>query len=171
MFQIIWGALNVFLLFYFFYVCIRSFILIRDNVGYFASGIFVIGILSVMNYNKKNVDEFVNVKEKILKQGAGVRHFTIEDTFANSFDLVIYNEFNSKENRFSIIKSKIYRYGFQSGTRWETKSIETSLSEDDTKLAYRINGVVVWHLLGVEFYRQTKDLVGEVDFYKKIKNQ
>ena len=143
--------------------------MIRDNVGYFASGIFVIGILSVLNHNKKNADDFVNIREKILKHGSGIRHFSIEETFANSFDLKIYNEFNPKENRFSIIDSKVHRYGFESGTRWETTSIETNLSEDNSKLTYHINGVVVWHLLGIEFYRQTKDLDGEVDFSKKIK--
>lgn len=169
MFQIIWGALNIFLLFYFFYVCIRAFRLIRDNVSYFASGIFVLGILSILNYNKKNADDFVNIKQKTLKYGSSIRYFTIEETFANSFDLKIYNEFNPKENRFSIIDSKVHRYGFESGTRWETTSIETNLSEDNSKLTYHINGVVVWHLLGIEFYRQTKDLDGEVDFSKKIK--
>ena len=167
MFQIIWGALNIFLLFYFFYVCIRAFRLIRDNVSYFASGIFVLGILSVLNYNKKNADDFVNIKQKTLKHRSGIRHFSIEETFASSFDLKIYNEFNPKENRFSIIDSKVHRYGFESGTRWETTSIETNLSEDNSKLTYHINGVVVWHLLGIEFYRQTKDLDGEVDFKKK----
>ncbi|CAM4378771.1 hypothetical protein [Flavobacterium terrigena] len=169
MFQIIWGAFNIILLFYFFYVCVRAFKLIKDNVSYFASGIFVLGILSILNYNRKNVDGFVNVKEKVLKQAYDVSHFTIEETFANSFDLKIRSEFNSKENRFSITDSEVHRFGFESGTRWETISIETNLSEDNSKLNYNVNGVVVWHLLGIEFYKQTKALNGEVDFSKKIK--
>jgi hypothetical protein len=50
--------------------------------------------------------------------------------------------------------------GFWFGCRWQTTSVRTELA--GPRLRYAVTGVLVWKLLGLELYREHKELAGTV---------
>jgi len=171
MIYLLWGLINVGLFIFFIVVCFKATKLIRENVGLFASIIFVFGLLSFIGQSNNDSDN----KELNSNQIKSWK-FNSEDSLNNaeSFFLDIdleknlVSEFNLgikyvriKESLENMpISANSSMTGFVSGTSWKPKSIIVKRTNTNDRFNYFVAGVVEWKLLGMTVYLQSKDYKG-----------
>jgi len=162
MLQLLWSALNVALLIYFIVICFRATKLLRENLGLFASILFVLGLLSFIGQSGKGN----TVQNEIVKQGfvaqdhldpASIKSITLtlEESLGNSTNLRIHYGKDST-GKMVPINAFSNRNGFVSGLEWVPQIILVKTTPDNTDFIYKIVGILRWKLLGSTVYSQTK---------------
>jgi hypothetical protein len=168
---LLWGLLNIGLFISFIVICFKATKLIRENVGLFASIIFVFGLLSFVGHSKIDNDNkepnsnqiktWKFISEDSLKSDESyLLDINLEKTLISKYELGIkYGK--HKQGQINIpISAYSSTTGFISGTNWKPLSIIINRTDDNNKFEYFVDGVVEWKLLGATIYSQLKEYKG-----------
>lgn len=173
MIYLLWGLLNIGLLFFFISTCFKATKLVREELGLFTSIVFAFGLLSfVGNSNDGNDNKEPNsnhiktwkfVSEDSLKKNESyLLYIDLEKTTIAGYGLGIkYGK--DREGQTNIpISAYSSTNGFIMGTNWKPVSIIINMTNDNNKFEYSVDGVVKWKLLGATIYSETKQYKGLV---------
>ena len=161
MIQLLWGLLNIGLSLFFLVICFKALRLIRDNIGYLASIVFVFGIVSPMGYensklNRKSSWEFAPKDSIITDQQSSV-NISLEKALFLKVGLNIHYGYSKTDHQNTPIDASSILTGFTSGLNWKPTSISVYKTTDNLKFKYSVYGVLEWKLFGTTIYTQTKD--------------
>ncbi len=121
-----------------------------------------LGLLIVSNLMKEKSPNQVFVLNTISETTNGTTKFsnkTVSLIDALTFDINV--QIISLVNDAEIIPTKAISVieGFTIGFDWEFKDFTTQTGKDGT-IVYTATGVLDWKILGIPFYSQTKDIIG-----------
>ncbi len=171
MLYLFWGILNIGLFLFFIATCFRATKLIRENFGLFASVVFVFGLLSFIGHSNNDNDnkepnsnqiktwKFAS-EDSLNRNATSLVDIDLEKTLISKYQLGIkYGK--DKQGQINIpISANSWTTGFISGTNWKPSSIIVNTTDDKNKLAYFVDGIVEWKLLGATVYSQPKQYEG-----------
>ncbi|MCO6175167.1 hypothetical protein NHF50_08910 [Flavobacterium sp. NRK F10] len=131
--------------------------MIKENIGYFASVLFIIVFLSFISKNNEesntvNVIHFENKnnfnKDKLFDK------IVLEDYFTTKYTLnITYEKRNSKDNL--PVSAYSMEEGLIAGTEWIQNDI-TIHKIDNTIFEVNVYGSIKWKLLNLKIYSQEK---------------
>lgn len=167
MLQLIWGILNALLLIYFIVICFKSAKLIKEKIGFLASFVFAIGLLSFIskpNENKiteKNIDILNQTNPKKAFNGNTYISFvTLENNLTSKIELTILHGEKESDKELIILNADCNRTGFMSGTEWQAKNIYVDNVEEKGFCKYDVNGIMEWKILGITIFSEAKNFKG-----------
>lgn len=164
MIQLLWGLLNIGLLLFFVVTCFKASRLIRDNIGYVASVVFVFGLLSFMsnkdtNLKQKSSWEFAS-KDSLITDMNSSLHIMLDKTMLTTLGLNISYGHHKTEEQNIPISAYSTLLGFMSGLNWKPTSISVYKTTDNSKFQYYVHGNLEWQLIGTTMYAQPKNYEG-----------
>ncbi len=172
MVYLLWSLLNIGLLLFFVFVCIRATKLMWTQMGPFASIVFVAGLLSfISNSNDHRVSKLVKPQTKTwvspltdsLNVGSFNRHLSLEKTIGLDFDLIILYGRHIITNREMPAIAISTMTGLLSGLTWQPTMINIQHTDNPTAYAYRVKGILYWKLLRSTVYTEQKIYKGVIE--------
>lgn len=174
MIYLLWALINLALIIYFVSICIKAIKLVRQELGLFATVIFVIGLLSFCTHNNdKNKDTNSNktrnwtfASSDSLKQDmSSFLRVELQDNLISKYEIAL--DYGKDKNNINVpISAFPSTTGFMAGTEWKPVSISVYKTNDNTRFRYYVAGSVEWNLLGVNVYAQNKMFEGTVSTEK-----
>lgn len=165
MFELIWGIFNGILLLYFIVICFKSVKLVKEEVGFLASLIFVLGLLSFMsnsndkNLADKNIDFLNQTNPKKTFNGNSFSHeVLLEDNLTSKIGLSLI--VGEKGTELIILKANCYRTGLISGTNWNVEQVDVDKQKDKNYCSYLVRGKMDWKILGITIFSEYKTFRG-----------
>ncbi|MEM0578045.1 hypothetical protein [Flavobacterium polysaccharolyticum] len=165
MLELIWGIFNGVLLIYLFVICFKSVKLIKEKIGFLASLIFVLGLLSFMsksndkNLADKNIDFLNQTNPKKAFNGNSFFHeVLLEDNLTSKIGLSIL--VGEKRAELTILNANCYRTGFISGTNWDVEHVDIDKQKDKNYCSYLVRGKMDWKILGITIFSEHKTFRG-----------
>jgi hypothetical protein len=172
MLELLWGTLNIAILIYFLIICFKVTKIVRENLGIFATLIFVFGLMSFIgNQKEENTENKIfNLQYETEKSehnkfdgNTYLREKILENNLMTDIHISISFGENSIEKK--LLTSYVYRNGFVSGTDWKTSNINVS-KLDNNNYQYNVTGTIDWKILGIKFYTELKEFNGEIELNK-----
>ena len=174
MIYLLWALINLALSLYFLSICIKAIKLVRQELGLFATVIFVIGLLSFCGRNNdKNKDTNSNQtknwtftsNDSLHQDISSFLKVKLQDNLISKYEITI--DYGKDKNNINIpISAFPSTTGFIAGTEWKAVSISVYKTNDNTKFQYYVAGYVEWNLLGINVYTQNKIFKGTVSTEK-----
>lgn len=171
MIHLLWGLVNIGVFIFFIAICFKATKLIREKWGFFASVIFVFGLLSFAgnagnnNDNKEpNSNHFRTWKfvseDSLQANESHLLTIDLEKTLVSKYGLgVTYGK--DKQGKTNVpINAYSSVTGFVSGINWKPVSISVNGTSDNHHFQYHVDGVIEWKLLGATIYSQSKKYKG-----------
>lgn len=167
MFELIWGIFNGILLLYFIVICFKSVKLVKEEIGFLASLVFVLGLLSFMsessdnNIAVKNID-FLNQSnpKKTFNGNSFFYEVLLEDNLTSKIGLLLI--VGEKGTELIILNANCYRSGFISGTNWNVEHVDIDKQKDKNYCSYLVRGKMDWKILGITIFSDYKIFRGNV---------
>lgn len=161
MFELIWGIFNGILLLYFIVICFKSVKLVKEEIGFLASLVFVLGLLSFMsessdnNIAVKNID-FLNQSnpKKTFNGNSFFYEVLLEDNLTSKIGLLLI--VGEKGTELIILNANCYRSGFISGTNWNVEHVDIDKQKDKNYCSYLVRGKMEWKILGITIFSDHK---------------
>lgn len=173
MLYLIWGLLNIGLVIYFLVICVKATKLVKEKIGLFASGFFVLGLLLFLgqpakdSYNRGANSDRINSnifasEDSLNLDATFLVTINLENNWISKKDLGI--KYGKEKQGQIIIPISAYSTatGFISGTIWRPISIKVNRTDDNNEFQYFVVGIVDWKLLGATIYTQSKSFNGIV---------
>jgi hypothetical protein len=167
MLPLIWGMLNIVIYGYFIFLTFKAAKFVRERIGALASVIFVVTLFSITIYaNNNNVGSTPGRKwqfspaDNSEKSGANFVVIGLEKTIASSYNLGVSYQITEKTHTNIPINAWSFQTGFVSGSIWKPTSITVNPAPASNKLAYSVDGINEWKLLGITLYAQSKHYAG-----------
>lgn len=168
---LLWSILNIGLFVFFIIICFRATKLIRENVGLFASIIFVFGLFSFVtqtkidSHNKEPHSNQIRTWKFISEDSSKVidqylLDIDLEKNLFSTYHLGIKYGKDKQGQILTPISANSHTTGFVSGTNWEPVSILVNKTDEYNKFEYSVTGVIEWKLLGATIYSQLKQYKG-----------
>ena len=175
MIYLLWALINLALIIYFLSICIKAIKLVRQELGLFATVIFVIGLLSFCGHNNdKNKNSNSNQtknwtftsSDSLSQDMSSLLDVKLQDNLISKYEITI--DYGKDKNNINVpISAFPSTNGFTAGTEWKPISISVYKTNDNTKFQYYVAGYIEWNLLGVNVYTQNKMFEGTVSIEKK----
>lgn len=170
MIYLLWGLLNLLLLFFLCYFIYKAAKRKWGGFWAFISVLLTIGITSVLN--SRGGEEEPNSSQ--LKTWQLISKDSLDQSFTTSTDLEldknILHSYNlgilwcSRKGTETRIPASAYTLtnGYRIGTKWIPFLITTSPSNIEGSYQYDVIGTVEWSIIGIKLYSQTKRWSGIV---------
>lgn len=176
MIYLLWALINLALIIYFLSICIKAIKLVRQELGLFATVIFVIGLLSFCGHNNdKNKDSNSNQtknwtftsNDSLNQEMRSFLRVKLQNNLISKYEITL--DYSKDKNNVNVpISAFPTTNGFTAGTEWKPVSISVYKTHDNTKFQYYVAGYVEWNLLGVNVYTQNKIFEGTVSTEKPV---
>ncbi|MBP6759067.1 MAG: hypothetical protein KA133_07435 [Flavobacterium sp.] len=167
MLEIIWGILNIGILVYFTIICFKAAKIIRENLGGWATLVFVLGLLSFMEKKEEdNSFKSFNLQEE--------KKDTVQNYVGNSYGKDVLLEDNlatqirarimygKDSTGKKLLKATASRDGFVSGTYWNPSHFLVSKLDNKDNYEYDVIGTLEWKILGIRLYTESKEFIGKI---------
>jgi len=167
MLEIIWGILNIGILVYFIIICFKAAKIIRENLGGWATLVFVLGLLSFMGKKEEdNSFKSFNLQEE--------KKDTVQNYVGNSYgkDVLLEDNLATKIRAHisygedstgkKLLKATASRDGFISGTYWNPSHFLVSKLDNKDNYEYDVIGTLEWKILGIRLYTESKEFIGKI---------
>lgn len=167
MLEIIWGILNIGILIYFIIICFKAAKIIRENLGGWATLVFVLGLLSFMGRKEEdNSFKSFNLQEEkkdVVQKSSEYsrsKEILLEDNLATQIKARIMYGKDSTGKK--LLKATASRDGFVSGTYWEPSHFLVSKLDNKDNYEYDVIGTLGWKILGIRLYTESKRFNGKI---------
>lgn len=167
MLEIIWGILNIGILVYFIIICFKAAKIIRENLGGWATLVFVLGLLSFMGKKEEdNSFKSFNLQEEkkdvVPKSSEYSRskEILLEDNLATKIRAQIMYGKDGTEKK--LLEGTASRDGFVSGTYWKPSHFDVSKLDNKDNYEYDVIGSMEWKILGITLYTESKQFNGKI---------
>jgi hypothetical protein len=166
MLEIIWGILNIGIFVYFMIICFKAAKIIRENLGGWATLVFVLGLLSFMG--KKEEDNSFKSFNLQKEQKDTVQNYVgnsygkdilLEDNLATQIRAHI--SYGEDKTGKKLLKAMASRDGFVSGTYWKPILFNVSKLDNNDNYEYQVIGSMEWKILGIKLYTESKEFNGK----------
>ncbi|MOA26985.1 hypothetical protein D3C78_1478200 [compost metagenome] len=87
-------------------------------------------------------------------------NISIDKNLVSSRNLTIWYGKSKQGHLNTPVYASSSTTGFVSGISWEPKTVNVSRTSNDGKFSYHVFGTVVWKLMGIKLYRQSKQYEG-----------
>lgn len=167
MLEIIWGIGNIGILVYFIIICFKAAKIIRENLGGWATLVFVLGLLSFMGKKEEdNSFKTFNLQEE--------KKDTVQNYVGNSYgkDVLLednlatqiraYISYGEDKTGKKLLKAMASRDGFVSGTSWKPSFFNVSKLDNKDNYEYQVIGSMEWKILGIKLYTESKEFNGKI---------
>ncbi|RRB07503.1 hypothetical protein [Larkinella rosea] len=171
MLYLIWTLVNIGLFVYFIFLCAQSARLLKEKTGFYASVIFVFGLVSLaVNSGRKtsifkgNPDERtwkLVEKKEIIPNSIRFSEQAIDDNMLFSILLRVENGTEKTTAKTIPVEAHSFVIGSITGYQWEPTLISVNAT-NGANYAYRVIGILHWKLLGISLYSQPKMYAGIV---------
>ena len=159
MIHLIWSVLNTLLLIIF-TILLFGFIfqgtkILRGKFKHISAFILIGGIIGI-TYATSSEPKSNNIKVakfNVPYNQVRSKTFVLEDNLTH--DITIHTQYFKSNNTIELIEGASSLGGFVSGLDWQMKHF-TSTERKDGKTELQVYGVLKWHLLGINFYTQSK---------------
>ena len=174
MINILWALLNLGIFILFLIICLKATKLIRERIGLFASLIFVFGLFSFMTSSPQNDgNQNPKIKNWTFKDQDEIKPNTVRTSILNldknlisSITLMVQYAENKDSNDDVAINGNSIFLGWSVGYAWKANNIIVFNTATADKLAYQVDGIITWRLLGTIIYTQYKSYKGTFDTKK-----
>lgn len=166
MIHLLWGLLNMGLILCFIIICFKATKLIKENIGSFATLIFVVGFFGLIgsvahDYKQQLKTWTFTTDDSLTKTSTTFTQIDLEKTLVSHYELsVTYaKDKNALNTPISAHSSAI---GFIFGVNWEPIALMIDKTKNNHKFSYSVVAMVHWKLLGVTIYTQSKQYHGMI---------
>lgn len=171
MLEIIWGILNIGVLVYFTIICFKAAKIIRENLGGWATLVFVLGLLSFMgkkeednSFKSFNLQEEKKDTVQNFMGNSYMKDVLLEDNLATKIRAtIIYGENNTE---IKLLKATAPRDGFVCGTYWKPSHFLVSKLDNKDNYEYVVIGSMEWKIMGIKLYTEFKEFNGKIKLDK-----
>jgi hypothetical protein len=167
MLEIIWGILNIGIFVYFMIICFKAAKIIQENLGGWATLVFVLGLLSFMGKKEEdNSFKSFNLQEEqkdTLQNYVGNSYgkdLLLEDNLATQIRAHI--SYGEDKTGKKLLKAMASRDGFVSGTYWKPSLFNVSKLTNKDNYEYQVIGSMEWKILGIKLYTESKEFNGKI---------
>lgn len=168
MIQIIWAFINVLSFVTFLYVCFRAAKYLRNELGFFAAIVFVLGLISILshaNFDADNTNPDGSSFKKWYFQtnynpheiGTEVKLVTLERISINEYQLEISYKKDSLSGETIPLAAWSWMSGFSSGIYWNPTNVSVVNNAGGKDKIFVVQGSIKWTLFGLKIFEQAKN--------------
>jgi len=164
---LIWALINAAYVIFFFGLVLALFTkgkeLFNNKYGNAIIVVFVLGVMGMLGAKEGDFDNtylFHGAKD-IKGHHVKMMSATLEENFP--FDILLSVSFKENETGKLVPSSSHANInGFVSGYQWEYKYADIDALENGS-FSYKVNGLMHWHLFGINVYSQSKTFSGVLE--------
>lgn len=172
MLHLLWNLLNLAILLYFLYLCLKATQLLRQNLGWWAASIFVIGIFSSAGKSvTQQADEVQKQglvsRNRVAEQAIRRTQVKLQKELLSSYNL--YLMYGPAEDSSNVVVIDAYSTmnGLTGAVVWKPKFI--AVHPAGNTLKYNVTGILEWRLLGMTLYSEFKQHQGNIPLNESLR--
>ncbi|WP_133163352.1 hypothetical protein [Siphonobacter curvatus] len=172
MLHLFWNLLNLAILLYFLYLCLKATQLLRQKLGWWAAAIFVVGVFSSAGKSGTNQADEVQKqglvsRNRVVEQAISRIQVKLQKELLSSYNLYLLYGPAKDSSSIVVIDAYSTMNGLTGGVVWKPKFITVNTAGNTLK--YNVTGILEWRLLGMTLYSEFKHYQGNAPLNESLR--